>query len=122
MDVIIEPTGQQGEQETMMSLDADLAHRVRLYLARVGHRPVQVVKVEARDGIVTLRGRVPSYYIRQLAVACAQRVAGVRTVNDQIRALVSVAQDVQPSDTQQLHREQLLLKGDRHDYRQNLHS
>ena len=87
MEFIAELIEYRFEQGTVLSPDADLAQRVRLYLARVGHRTVENLKVEVHDGIVTLRGRVPSYYTRQLAIACAQRVAGVREVNDQIRAL-----------------------------------
>ena len=88
MEVIAELTESRLEPEMNLSPDAELAHRVRLYLARVGHRTVAHLKVEVHDGVVTLCGRVPSYYARQLAIACAQRVAGVREVNDQIRALV----------------------------------
>ena len=88
MEVVAELTEYRLEQIEVVSPDDELANRVRLYLAHAGHRPVQVVKVEAHDGIVTLRGRVPSYYIRQLAIACAQRVAGVRAVNDQIKASI----------------------------------
>ena len=88
MDVIAKLTECQLEPEMTLGPDADLAYRVRLYLARVGHRTVENLKVEVRDGVVTLGGRVPSYYTRQLAIACAQRVAGVRAVYDHIRALV----------------------------------
>ena len=94
MEVIAEPTDYGLDNETVVSSDTDLANRVRLYLAHAGHRPVQFVKVEAHDGIVTLRGRVPSYYIRQLAIACTQRVAGVRAVNDQIRASIPTPRQV----------------------------
>jgi osmotically-inducible protein OsmY len=66
--------------------DEEIERRVRLYLAHAGHRPVQILTVEAHDGVITLRGKVPSYHARQVAVACAQRVAGVRGINDQIKA------------------------------------
>jgi osmotically-inducible protein OsmY len=66
--------------------DHELERNVRLYLVHAGHRPVRTLEVEAHDGVVTLRGRVPSFYARQLAIACARRVAGVRTVVDQINA------------------------------------
>jgi osmotically-inducible protein OsmY len=42
------------------------------------------VSVRANDGIVELAGVVPSFYLRQLAIACARRVAGVQAVIDQI--------------------------------------
>jgi osmotically-inducible protein OsmY len=43
-----------------------------------------VISVQANDGIVELTGVVPSFYLRQLAIACARRVAGVREVIDHI--------------------------------------
>jgi hypothetical protein len=43
-----------------------------------------MVSVRANDGVVELTGVVPSFYLRQLAIACARRVAGVRAVIDQI--------------------------------------
>jgi hypothetical protein len=90
MDVMNEPIESEAEHNTISNPDADLAYRVRLYLARVG-RTVELLTVEADDGVVTLRGRVPSYYTRQLAIACAQRVTGVRAVHDLIRALIPFA-------------------------------
>ena len=48
--------------------DADLRERVRLYLIHSGHLPVRLLDVEAQSGIVTLRGTVPTFYFRQLAV------------------------------------------------------
>ena len=87
MDAVTERARYHAQEARFLSPDAELAYRVRLYLARVG-RTVERLKVEAHNGVVTLRGRVPSYYTRQLAIACAQRVAGVRRINDQIRALV----------------------------------
>jgi osmotically-inducible protein OsmY len=67
--------------------DNELRRRVRLYLSHAGHRPVDALAVEAKDGIVTLKGEVPSFYARQLAIACARRVAGVRRVIDQVQTL-----------------------------------
>ena len=87
MEVIIQPTEHKSDRYAASGPDAELENRVRLYLARVG-RTVEHLRVEVHGGVVTLRGRVPSYYTRQLAIACAQRVAGVRKINDQIRALV----------------------------------
>jgi hypothetical protein len=34
---------------------------------------------------VTLRGRVPSFYQRQLFIHCCQRVAGVVQLNDELQ-------------------------------------
>jgi osmotically-inducible protein OsmY len=64
--------------------DADLRERVRLYLIHSGHLPIRLLDVEAQSGIVTLRGTVPTFYFRQLAVECAKRVAGTLGVVDHI--------------------------------------
>jgi hypothetical protein len=39
---------------------------------------------EWRDGVLTLRGRVPSYYLKQLAQACLQGLAGVTAIDNQL--------------------------------------
>jgi osmotically-inducible protein OsmY len=67
------------------SADEDLRQRVCRCLAHSGHHPARSLDVRASGGTVTLRGNVPTYYVRQLAIACVQRVAGVRCVVDEIQ-------------------------------------
>jgi osmotically-inducible protein OsmY len=57
--------------------DRDLQSRVVNYL--VGHRmpALRKIEVEARGGTVVLRGRVDSFYQKQLCLNCCRRVAGV---------------------------------------------
>jgi osmotically-inducible protein OsmY len=64
--------------------NAQVCQRVRLYLLHSGHQHLPNLDVRSRWGVVCLRGTVPSYYARQLAIACARRVAGVREIDDQI--------------------------------------
>lgn len=64
--------------------DEELRQRVCLYLDHTGHYRTRSLDVQAQEGKVTLRGKVPTYYVRQVAIACAQRVAGVRSVVDRI--------------------------------------
>lgn len=42
------------------------------------------VTIEARDGVVTLRGTVPSFYRRQLLYSTALHVSGVMSVIDEL--------------------------------------
>jgi osmotically-inducible protein OsmY len=42
------------------------------------------IKPEVKDGVVTLSGTLPSYRVRELAVAVAKGVKGVKAVNDNI--------------------------------------
>ena len=46
------------------------------------------IHVSVRDGIVTLRGEVPTPYDRQLVVAITQHVAGVFGIDDQLTSLI----------------------------------
>jgi osmotically-inducible protein OsmY len=64
--------------------DRDLERRVVSFL-RGRHMPgLRHIQVEARDGIVTLRGRVSSFYEKQVSQLCCQRVAGVLKLVDGI--------------------------------------
>jgi osmotically-inducible protein OsmY len=67
-----------------VAADDQLRQRVSLHLLNAAHLYVRKLKVHARDGVVCLYGTVPTYYVRQLGVACAQQVDGVRVVVDEI--------------------------------------
>ena len=61
----------------------DLKTRVQLYLS--AQRPeFQKLLVGADHGTVELSGQASSFYLRQLAVSAASRVAGVRHIVDGI--------------------------------------
>jgi hypothetical protein len=63
--------------------EEELERRVRLYL--VATRPeLARLDVQVQGSAVVLTGRVGSFYLRQLALAAAQRVAGVQEVADAI--------------------------------------
>jgi osmotically-inducible protein OsmY len=63
--------------------DEDLAVRVGLYLQHT--RPeLRGVNVAVQHGFVHLSGAVTTFHLRQLALAAACRVAGVRQVIDEI--------------------------------------
>jgi hypothetical protein len=70
--------------------DEDLRFRVRLFLQQRGHRPLQQLEVEASSGVVTLRGTVPSFYLRQHALACVRHVAGILRVIDEMETALSL--------------------------------
>ena len=80
--------------ETQSSIDAsvdDLARRVALTLSQQLGIGSERIHVAAHDGEVVLSGRVGTYYRRQLALAGARRVAGVRRIVDQIEVLTRPA-------------------------------
>jgi osmotically-inducible protein OsmY len=68
--------------------DKELAKRVRLFLCvnRNGFRRIVVL---SEGGVVRLCGLVKSFYVRQMALMLAQRVAGVRQVVDNLEVDLS---------------------------------
>lgn len=64
--------------------DLDLERRVVNYLVGRGVPNLRQIGVEADSGKVTLRGRVHSFYQKQLCINCSRRVAGVLDLIDQI--------------------------------------
>lgn len=61
--------------------DEDLANRVRQYLL-MKRQEFRGVHVESEDGEVRLMGEVGSFYLRQLAISSASRVAGALRIID----------------------------------------
>jgi hypothetical protein len=70
-------------QETCdLSTSETLADRVRHFLWM---RPaLRRVRVENREDTVVLRGRVQSFYLKQLCLTCSSHVPGVRRIVDEI--------------------------------------
>jgi hypothetical protein len=64
--------------------DRDLEGRVRQFLGARNFPALRRLAIEARNGTVTLRGRVATFYEKQLSQQCQQRVAGVRQLIDQV--------------------------------------
>ena len=64
--------------------DRELEHRVRTFL--IGHNvpSLRRLSIQARDGTVTLQGRVATFYEKQLSQQCKRRVTGVRRLDDQL--------------------------------------
>ncbi len=62
----------------------ELRQRVQLFLAQTQRNEMRELEVEAEDGIVILRGKVPTFYARQVAVHSSRRVAGVMRVVDEL--------------------------------------
>lgn len=66
------------------STDRDLKRRVTTFLS-TQHRPaLRHLEVEVRKGTVTLRGRVATFYEKQLSGQLTRRVAGVLRLIDDV--------------------------------------
>ena len=54
-----------------------------------------------RAGVLTLRGRLPSYYLKQVALAVVATVEGVERINDQVevatRAVTIASGELRPA-------------------------
>jgi hypothetical protein len=57
-------------------MDMDLAERIVRALRATGYPPLRAVEVAVRDRRVVLRGRVPSFYMKQIAQAAVLAVPG----------------------------------------------
>lgn len=64
--------------------DRELERRVLNYLVGYKMPTLRSVQVHSDRGRVTLRGKVTSFYQRQLCIQCCLRVAGVRRLIDEI--------------------------------------
>jgi osmotically-inducible protein OsmY len=67
--------------------DLRLAERVTCALRATGRRTLSAIEVTVQDGLVTLRGRVASYYLKQIA----QETALTVSTADQVRNELEVA-------------------------------
>ena len=66
--------------------DEELKQRVVLHLTSC--RPELCgIEVIVEDGTVTLRGELPTFFLRQLAIERTRRVAGVRLLVDGVEVL-----------------------------------
>lgn len=65
--------------------DCDLLQRVKHLLDQQGYVPQRTLEISVDRSVVVVQGRVPSFYVRQIAIECIKRVAGVTHVVDRIK-------------------------------------
>jgi hypothetical protein len=56
-------------------------------LRRSGYLAVRHLSCEFHDGVLTLRGSLPSYYLKQIARVTVADVDGVQRINDEIEVV-----------------------------------
>jgi len=64
--------------------DLYLAETVDRALRATGHASLRRLDVGVRDGVVVLRGRVPTYYLKQLAQEAVLRVKGINQLSNRL--------------------------------------
>jgi osmotically-inducible protein OsmY len=67
--------------------DLCVAERVERALRATGYGPLRGVEVSVRSRLVILGGRVPSYYLKQVAQTTAQAVPGVHQVCNNLEVI-----------------------------------
>ena len=65
--------------------DRSLQNRIEGALEQSGYDQLRNLRVAVDAGEVVLRGRLPSYYLTQLALTKAMRVEGVARVRNEIQ-------------------------------------
>ncbi|HEY7422952.1 MAG TPA: BON domain-containing protein [Gemmataceae bacterium] len=85
-----EPTGEKDAlqataQLLTQSLEAlRLAERVERALCATGYGPLRRIEVAVHARLVILAGRVPSYYLKQVAQATVQAVPGAHRIRNDL--------------------------------------
>jgi osmotically-inducible protein OsmY len=86
-----ERTGEEGDAARGTALlleqnqeDLDLAQRVERALRATGYGTLRGIELTVHARFVILGGRVPSYYLKQVAQATALAVPGVRHVRNEL--------------------------------------
>jgi osmotically-inducible protein OsmY len=70
-------------------MDLCLAERVQRALLATSYQSLRGVEVSVCGQLVILRGRLPSYYMKQLVQAVAMEVAGVRELRNDVQVVRS---------------------------------
>jgi osmotically-inducible protein OsmY len=65
--------------------DRSIHERVSTVLQRTGYTPLQSIDCRVDNGVVELRGHVPSFYLKQLAQAVILPLKYVRGIKNDIR-------------------------------------
>jgi osmotically-inducible protein OsmY len=64
--------------------DLSLVERVKRALRVNGYGPLRCIEVAVQSRLVILRGRVPSYYLKQIAQTVALAVLGTHQVRNDL--------------------------------------
>jgi hypothetical protein len=81
----------QSIEDTKLPTDRELEKRIWAFLEDHHVPSLRHVRIDAAGGVVTLRGRVSSYYARQLVQHSARRLAGDGRVIDELSVATPAA-------------------------------
>ena len=75
------------------SSDTNLRHNVVTTLYQTGYYQHRTLDIEVDHGTVIVEGDVPTWHLRQIALECIRRVAGVVRIVDRIRVATKSQDD-----------------------------
>lgn len=78
------------------SSDCNLRHDVVTALHQTGYYQHRKLDIDVNHGTVIVKGNVPTWYLRQIALECIRRVTGVVRVVDRIRVVTESQDDDVP--------------------------
>ena len=78
--------------------DRQLERRIKNFLEGLNLPALRDLEVEVRNGSAVITGRVSTFYQKQLATSCCQRVAGVLSVLNEVRVTVSAGMPAKRED------------------------
>lgn len=81
------------------SKDTELVRNVEQALAASGYMQLRAVEVKVHEGLVTLKGRVPTYYLKQMAQSVAMQHEGVEMLQNNIEVVSTGSLHRQYRDT-----------------------
>jgi osmotically-inducible protein OsmY len=71
--------------QSLALLGADsLAEEADRVLSESAYPDLRRLQCDCHDGIISIRGRLPSYFLKQMAQTIVSRISGVRRVSNQI--------------------------------------
>lgn len=67
--------------------DSEVIENVHRAFLECGYPGLRGLRCDYYDGVLTIRGHVGSYYLKQIAQCLAARVPGVTSVDNQLRVI-----------------------------------
>ena len=67
--------------------DTPLSVRVKHRLQHCGYQSVRHISVHEHEGVLTLHGNLPSFYLKQIAQATVAKVPGVEQIHNRVQVV-----------------------------------
>jgi osmotically-inducible protein OsmY len=83
----VAPAGSRGAFPSRARMANDIAQR---RLGSAMHTALRGISCSVENGLATLRGRVPTFYCKQLAQSLLVGIAGIERIDNQIEVIVPV--------------------------------